>query len=68
MPTNTEPRHTSGEINRHIERETKERVGEMAENPDAIPQRLQELDEEWDIERFLEANAAALAFILNVSR
>ena len=67
MPTDTEPRHTSGEINRHIERETKERAGEMAENP-SIPQRLQELDEEWDIERFLEANAAALAFILNVSR
>ena len=31
-------------------------------NPERIPQRLKELDEEWDIERAIEANASALAF------
>lgn len=31
-------------------------------HPGEIPRRLRELDEEWDIERALEANAATLAF------
>ena len=65
MSTNTVnrvPRHTSEEINQRIERETEERVHELAANPGAIPDRLRELDEEWDIERLLEANASVLAF------
>jgi hypothetical protein len=32
------------------------------EHPDLITCRLRELDEEWDIERAIEANASALAF------
>jgi hypothetical protein len=31
--------------------------------PEEIDQRLKELQEEWDIERVLEANASALAFL-----
>jgi len=65
MSTNTVnrvPRHTSLEINRRIQRETEDRVLELAANPGAIPHRLRELDEEWDIERLLEANASVLAF------
>jgi hypothetical protein len=30
---------------------------------DEIPARLRQLDEEWDIERAIEANASALAFL-----
>jgi hypothetical protein len=59
---NRVPRHTSEEINRRIEEETDERVRSLADNPAAIQKRLRELDEEWDIERMLEANASALAF------
>jgi hypothetical protein len=59
---NRVPRHTSQEINQRIERETEERVRRLAANPAAIHNRLRELDDEWDIERMLEANASALAF------
>jgi|SRR4051812_8398728 hypothetical protein len=65
MTTNTVnrvSRHTAEEVNRRIKRETDERVHELAENPGGIPRRLKELDEEWDIERLLEANASVLAF------
>ena len=65
MATNTVnrvPQHTSEDVNRWIEQETQERVFKFAANPAAIPRRLRELDEEWDIERLLEANASALAF------
>jgi hypothetical protein len=59
---NRVPRHTSEEVNRRIERETEERVRSFGMNPSGINHRLRELDEEWDIERLLEANASALAF------
>jgi hypothetical protein len=65
MSTNTVnrvPVHTSEHINRRIEQETEERVHRLAGDPGAIHNRLRELDEEWDIERMLEANASALAF------
>jgi hypothetical protein len=56
------PHHTAEDINRRIEHETNERVRYFAERPDHIDRRLRELDEEWDIERMLEANAATVAF------
>jgi hypothetical protein len=65
MSTNTVnrvPSNTAEDINRRIERETEERVRALAGDPAAIHERLRELDEEWDIERMLEANASALAF------
>lgn len=55
-------RHTAQEINRRIERATEVRIAYYAEHLDEIPSRLDELEREWDIERALEANAAALAF------
>lgn len=57
------PAHTSDEVNSRIARETDERVRRLAGNPSEIPARLRELDEEWDIERAIEANASILAFI-----
>ena len=56
------PLNTSDEINERIAREINRRVNFYAANPIGIERRLRELDEEWDIERVLEANAASVAF------
>jgi hypothetical protein len=56
------PLNTAEEINQRIARETNRRVNFYAANPVGIDRRLRELDEEWDIERVLEANAASAAF------
>jgi hypothetical protein len=65
MPTsrNRVPRHTADEINSRIQRETAFSVQYYAGHKDDIGRRLRELDAEWDIERAIEANAAALGFI-----
>ena len=55
------PLNTSEEVNQRIARETNRRVHFFAANPIGIERRLRELDEEWDIERVLEANAASVA-------
>jgi len=53
------PANTSAEINTRIKVKTREDVMRVAEGgPDAINQRLREIDYEWDVERTLEANAA----------
>lgn len=52
--------NTSAAFNRAIERQTARSVAFYADHPEAIPQRLEELEREWDIERVLEANAASL--------
>lgn len=61
------PQSTSDEINSRIARETRARVEYYASRPDEIPNRLAELDNEWDVERMLEANASALAFVGTVA-
>ena len=38
-------------------------LNQSAFEPALIPSRLKKLDEEWDLERVLEMNASALAFI-----
>ncbi|MCB5176712.1 hypothetical protein [Microvirga lenta] len=53
---------TGQNANRRIEARIAESVRWHAEHPDRIDRRLRELDEEWDIERMLEANAATVAF------
>jgi len=56
------PEQTDEEINRQIEEEIRNNVALYAGcDSEAIERRLRELDEEWDIERTLEFNAAALA-------
>ena len=57
------PAHTTEHVNERIRREAEERVRRLAQKPSAIGQRLGELDAEWDIERAIEMNASALAFI-----
>jgi hypothetical protein len=58
------PEHTAEHVNEMIRRQTEENVARYAAaGPEAIDRRLRELDEEWDIERTLEANAATLAAV-----
>lgn len=54
--------NTADSVNQKLRAEAEDRVTYYAENLDLIPARLRSLDREWDIERALEANAAALAF------
>jgi hypothetical protein len=57
-------RNTADEINARIDRETELRVTEYAaRGQEGITHRIEELDREWDMERVLETNAAALAFL-----
>jgi hypothetical protein len=65
MPTTRErvPAHTSEDVNGDIRQAAEHRVRALADNPARIGRRLAELDAEWDIERAIEANASALAFI-----
>jgi hypothetical protein len=58
------PEHTAAHVNERIRRQMEERVVRLAAaGPGAIARRLRELDEEWDVERALEANAATLAAV-----
>ena len=58
------PKHTAEQVNEEIRRQTEERITLVAaEGPAAIERRLKELDDEWDIERMLEANAASVSLL-----
>ena len=63
LPTTPErvPAHTSEPVNRRIRDGIEDSVRWHSRHPERIDRRLHELDEEWDIERTLEANAATLA-------
>jgi hypothetical protein len=54
------PAHTAKRINARIHQEMLQRLNHYQRHPEEINQRLSELDQEWDIERTLEANASAL--------
>ncbi len=56
-------RNTAEAFNQRIARETEERIRFYAANPHQIHRRLEELDQEWDIERTLETNASTLALL-----
>jgi hypothetical protein len=53
--------NTDPVINHRIRRRTEEGIHYYANHPEQIEQRLARLEREWDIERVLETNAAALA-------
>ena len=63
FPATTKRVESSGDeaANRRIRRQIEVNVHYYALHPHEIDQRLAELDEEWDIERMLEATAATLA-------
>lgn len=52
---------SSSQANARIDEETEASVRRSAQSKSKIEQRLQELEQEWDIERTLEANASTLA-------
>ena len=56
--------HTAEHVNDQIRRQTEERVARCAAaGLESIDRRLAELDQEWDIERTLEANAATASLV-----
>jgi hypothetical protein len=58
------PAHTNPEINQWLNEETRHRIeGFYKATPEEIDRRLLELENEWDIERTLEANAALISLI-----
>jgi hypothetical protein len=66
IPATTErvPRHTPEHLNQQIREQTRANVARYSQaGPAALDRRLRELDEEWDIERLLEANAASLVVL-----
>ena len=53
---------TAPEVNREIDRRTNNNIRRYANSSEeVIHRRIEELDQEWDIERTLEVNASALA-------
>ncbi len=63
LPSTSErvPMHTAEWKNQRIHQDMEMRIWYYAQNPEKIEMRLRELDEEWDMERTLETNAASLA-------
>jgi hypothetical protein len=66
LPATSErvPQNTAEHVNEEIRRTTEENLVRVcAGAPRSFDRRLRELDEEWDIERTLEANAATAALV-----
>ncbi|MGH2317915.1 YgaP-like transmembrane domain [Planococcus sp. SE5232] len=58
---------TPDHINQKIERETEARINTFKrKDPEAIEQRISELEQEWDTERVLEVNMASLALASSI--
>ncbi|MGE3262724.1 MAG: DUF2892 domain-containing protein [Bacteriovoracia bacterium] len=57
------PANTSAAVNARIESDTLKRLDAIGTDPEKIEVRLQEIEQEWDIERILEANAAAATLV-----
>ncbi len=55
--------HSPASANRRIADRTARRVNDAAASVAALRQQLRELDDEWDVERALEANAGTIAFL-----
>ena len=56
--------HTDEAVNERIRRRTAQSISFVGrQGRDEISRRLEELDQEWDMERTLEANAASVALL-----
>ena len=56
-------RHTASDVNRRIQQDIEQSIRYHQGHKKQIPQRLHELEEEWDIERAIQANAAAVSLL-----
>jgi hypothetical protein len=56
-------RHTAPVVNARIAAATAARVRALGAHPERVPERLAALDAEWDVERTLELNSAALSLL-----
>jgi hypothetical protein len=66
LPTTKErvSQNTAAEINQQIRQQTERNIMQLASaGPEAIERRLAELDEEWDIERYLETMAPTFSLV-----
>jgi hypothetical protein len=64
ITTERVPQNTAEDVNQQIRRQTEQTVAEcIRKGPAAIERRLAELDEEWDIERYLETMAPTFSLI-----
>jgi len=61
--TNRVPKHTPEHLNEKILTKIKQNLIYHGTSPEAIGNRLNKLDKEWDIERVLQANASSLVLI-----
>src|ERR1051326_8304508 len=59
--TDRVPSQTDEQINQQIHRHTEMSIEYFRAHPQEIPQRLRQLDSEWDIERMLETASASLS-------
>ena len=55
--------NTREEVNERIRQKTINRLNEIGTNQEKIDLRLKEIEEEWDIERAIEANASSIALV-----
>ena len=66
MTTHTEDQvrcHTAQQVNRLIDRDAENRAQRDAgERKEVLSRRIDELSQEWEMQRWLETNASALAF------
>lgn len=62
MPLDTDRvrRHTARSVLRRIDDDTVDHLVQVQENPTSTERRLAELDREWDVDRTVEAEAAAI--------
>ncbi len=60
IPAGRVSTHTSESVNKEIGQDIIDRVERLAADPSAIATRLEELNQEWDVERTLETNASSL--------
>ncbi len=57
------PQHTDPHVNDQIRIDTLSKIEYYRQHKDQIHKRLEELEREWDTERFLEANASTLVVL-----
>ena len=63
IPADRVRANTAPTVNERIDEGMRRRIIEIAsKSSEEISSRIKELDQEWDIERYLECNASALAF------